>query len=203
MIRNDKTRITAATSLLILASILATTAFSNAEAKSETDRMKIDTFLGRAVWDDLSIEAEGIGTITTIELTLTDSEGDEDTNEVFVNLGRLEDGELLQGRTHDDIVFEIDKKLDTAKLNAIDVDICVEGDLHDNCDAFEQITIEVEWQGIGDKIRSVNPDVSDNKEVQWAREAAATGTIDEFEIGTSDDGRLAYDTIKGVIAPCC
>jgi hypothetical protein len=194
----------AAPSILILASLLVSPfLLSNAEARSGQDRVKINTFVGYAVWDDLSIELSDIGTITTIELSVSDSEGDIDTNEVFLNLGRLEDGALLQGRTHDDIIFEIDKRLDTAKLNAVDVDICLEGDL-DDCGGFEQVTIEVEWQGIGDKERTVNPDdIPHFKEVQWAKEAVAQGTIDGIELGTSDDGRIAYDTIKGIIPPCC
>lgn len=189
--------------VVIFATLFAAAPFSDVEAKSETDKVKINTFLGFAVWDDLSVEVSGVGTITTIELVVSDSEGDDDTNEVFVNLGRLEDGALLQGRTHDDIEFEIDKKLDTAKLNAVDVDICVQGDLHDDCDAFEQVTLEIEWQGIGDKERKVNPDVGDFKEVEWTRDATAQGTIDGIELGTSDDGHLAYDTFRGVMPPCC
>ncbi len=89
-------------------------------------------------------------------------------------------------------VFTMDKKLGSATLSAINVDV------YDwNTPVVETITIQAEWTGTGDamkgsyKYTSKNGDfVSKYSESSTYREATATGSLNGVELGTSNYGGM-------------
>ncbi len=89
-------------------------------------------------------------------------------------------------------VFTMDKKLGSATLSAINVDV------YDwNSAVVETITVQAEWTGIGDatkgsyKYTSRNGDyVSKYSSSSTMREAIATGSLNDAELGTSTYGSI-------------
>ncbi|KCZ72568.1 hypothetical protein ANME2D_00997 [Candidatus Methanoperedens nitroreducens] len=89
-------------------------------------------------------------------------------------------------------VFDINKKLESATLSTVQVD------LYDwYSPAMETVTIQAQWTGTGDatkgsyKVISKYGDyTSKYSDRSTFREATATGSIDDQELGTSDFGAM-------------
>ncbi len=89
-------------------------------------------------------------------------------------------------------VFTIDRKLESAALSAINVDV-----FDWNNPVAETITIQAEWTGTGDatkgsyKYTSRNGDyVSKYSSSSTMREATATGSLNDIELGASTYGSM-------------
>lgn len=89
-------------------------------------------------------------------------------------------------------VFEIDKKLESATLSPVDIEL-----FDWNTGTVETITIAAQWTGEGDVMKSSFKDISkyDDFMSKYSdkssfREATATGSINDEDLGTSDYGEL-------------
>lgn len=89
-------------------------------------------------------------------------------------------------------VFEIDNKLESATLSPVDIEL-----FDWNTGTVETITIAAQWTGEGDVMKSSFKDISkyDDFMSKYSdkssfREATATGSINDEDLGTSDYGEL-------------
>ena len=89
-------------------------------------------------------------------------------------------------------VFEIDKKLESATLSPVDIEL-----FDWNTGTVETITIAAQWTGEGDVMKSSFKHISkyDDFMSKYSdkssfREATATGSINDEDLGTSDYGEL-------------
>ena len=85
-------------------------------------------------------------------------------------------------------VFEIDKKLEYATLSPVDIEL-----FDWNTGTVENITIDAQWTGEGDVIKSSSKYISKYDDFMskysdksFFREATATGSINNEDLGTSD-----------------
>jgi hypothetical protein len=91
-----------------------------------------------------------------------------------------------------DNVFTMDKKLGSASLSAINVDVY---DWNNN--VVETVTIQAEWTGIGQTSKGSYKSISKSGDYvskysssSIMREAAATGSLNGVELGTSTYGSI-------------
>ncbi len=90
-------------------------------------------------------------------------------------------------------VFSIDKKLDSASLSAVDVDLS-----NWETGSIETVTIQAQWNGSGDVtkgsfkyISKYEDYISKGSSSSVSRGATATGSINNNDLGTSDFAGLA------------
>ncbi len=114
-----------------------------------------------------------------------------DGTDIFVFISTPTTFKIGSKLTQED-VFDIDKKLTTATLSPVEVELF---DL--NTGEVENITIQAQWTGVGDLTRGSSKFTSKSGEFiakfsdsSSIREAAATGSINSQDLGTSNFGEL-------------
>ena len=125
----------------------------------------------------------------------------DDGTDIYVGINSYDEfGNFLSDKwgymfTQED-VFTIDKKLNSATLSPVDIELYV---YDSNTDTYiiETVTIAAQWTGEGDVIKSSSRSIfkyddfmskySDNT---LYREATATGSINDVYLGPSDYGEL-------------
>ncbi|MCG7848939.1 MAG: hypothetical protein MIO93_07140 [ANME-2 cluster archaeon] len=93
-------------------------------------------------------------------------------------------------------VFTIDKKLESATLSPVDIELYVY-DWNTDTYTMETVTIAAQWTGEGDVMKSSSKSIfkyddftSKYSDKSSFREATATGSINDEDLGTSDFGEL-------------
>jgi hypothetical protein len=160
---------------------------------------------GFAEWTDISVEVPGVGTVVYADLNVAESDGG--TTDIFVEL-ITEEGNSLQGfTTIDQNVFDTDKKLTSATLSPVTMEV-VTFDEFGNVIGTAEITIQATWEGTGDlgTRKSIEHGRSDDfsfksKSLVLVREASAEGSINNANLGTSDLAFLfAIETVEVTVS---
>jgi hypothetical protein len=97
-------------------------------------------------------------------------------------------------------VFTIDKKLNSATLSPVDIELYAyiyDSNTDTYTETVETVTIEAQWTGEGDIIKSISKYISKYDDFMWkfsdntlSRKASATGSIKDVYLGPSDYGEL-------------
>jgi hypothetical protein len=157
---------------------------------------------GFALWNDISVEVPGVGTVVSVELTARETTTG--INTVCVVLG-TEEGDVAEGCTFtDQTVFEADNNLKSASLSPVTLQV-FEFDEFGNVIGEAQITIQATWEGIGDTFtQRLNQHESEGKHFRehfknsfLGRQATAEGSLNDANLGTADVADL--DTVKLMI----
>jgi hypothetical protein len=148
---------------------------------------------GVAEWTDISIEVPGVGTVVFAGLRVFETaEG----TDIFVEL-ITEEGNFADGfTTIDQNVFDANKKLTSATLSPVTIEVVV-FDEDFNVIGTAEITIQATWEGIGDvsttkiNIHSEFDGFSEKFKGSFqVREATAEGSINNENLGTADFAEL-------------
>jgi hypothetical protein len=156
---------------------------------------------GEAVWEDIRVEVPGVGTVTFARITFIGSEVDK-TTDVHAILITEEGVEFFaEGfTTIDQILFETDKKLTSATLSPVTLEV----GYFDEFDNFitTEITVQATWEGTGylDQLKLGEHFKSDNfsfksKASIVGRDATAEGSINNANLGTADRADLLYTKV--------
>jgi hypothetical protein len=155
---------------------------------------------GTAAIADWNEYTDGVYTDKFINVMETD-----DGTEIYVGIWTFDENTGLGSDkwgylfTQED-VFTIDKKLSSATLSPVVINLDVY-DYDSNTDTYtytmETVTIEAQWTGEGDIIKSSSKYISKYDDFMWkfsdntlSRKASATGSINKDDLGTSDYGEL-------------
>jgi hypothetical protein len=155
-----------------------------------------------AFWDDISVEVRGIGTVVSAHFDVIETEQDT----ILYVILFTEDGNFADGLTTiDPNAFDIDKKLTTATLSPVKIEV-VKYDEFSNEIGRAEITIQATWEGTGEL--STEKDKghfkSENFREHFAqssqfRDATAEGSINDVNLGTSDFAELLAFKLVDII----
>jgi hypothetical protein len=148
----------------------------------------------QAEWTDTSIEVPGVG---TVEFAFVQAVHSDTGTDIFVHLETSE-GNIADGfTTVDQNVFTSNKKLTSATLSPVTVEVTVFDEFGDPVGTAE-ITIQATWDGTGDLFKEkINDHVKFGKFsdkfmlTSDVRFAIAEGSLNDANLGTSDFARLA------------
>jgi hypothetical protein len=146
-----------------------------------------------AFWDDINVEVPDVGTVLQAEIRAFETEAGTD---IIVGL-ILEDGNFAFGfTTIDQNVFEIDKKLTSATLSPVTVEVTIFDDFFNEI-GTAAVTVQATWEGFGDTLTQkakVNTNFEGFSEKfkgsLQVRGATAEGSIDNLNLGTTDLAQL-------------
>jgi hypothetical protein len=159
---------------------------------------------GFAVWTDISVEVPGVGTVVGAAVRVFETETGTD---IFVGLD-TEEGNFANGfTTIDQNVFDASKKLTSATLSPVTIEVSV-FDAFGNFIGTAEITIQATWEGTGDVLTDkFNEHIkfdkfSDKfKGSSHEREAIAEGSINNVNLGTSDfAGLFAFKRVEMTVS---
>ena len=149
---------------------------------------------GFAQWNDISLEVPGVGTVVFADLTVSEGVFEIPILNVFLN---TEEGNIAEGVAFiDQNVFGVDKKLTTATLSPVTMQLFVSDEFGNFIETTE-ITIQATWEGTGDtlKQRFIQHSSSDNfkvhfKQTHLSTQATAEGSINGANLGTTNAAEL-------------
>lgn len=165
----------------------------SAEAFESKEIYREEGMAAYAVWSEYT---DGVYTDKFINVMETD-----DGTDIYVDIWTYDEntgdssGKWGYMFTQED-VFTIDKKLESATLSPVDIELYVY-DWNTDTYTVETVTIAAQWTGEGDVMKSSSKSifkyddfVSKYSDKSSFREATATGSINDEELGTSDFGEL-------------
>jgi hypothetical protein len=205
----SKTIIAIVLALGILAStaanaFLTTTTPAYAVSTNEKVIERFQATAARAEWTDVSIEVPGVGTVVGAFVQAVRSDTGTD---VFVGLQTAE-GNFANGfATVDPSVFTIDKKLTSATLSPVTIEVTVFDEFGDPIGTAE-ITIQATWEGTGDVFTDkINDHIKFGKFSEKfkgtanVRDAIAEGSLNGANLGTSEFADLiAVKTVEMTVS---
>ena len=155
---------------------------------------------GMAAYAGWSEYTDGVDTYTSIQATTSN-----DGTDIYVGIWTYNENTGVWSDmwgymfTQED-VFTIDKKLESATLSPVDIELnaCVyDSDAETYICTGETLTIAAQWTGEGNFMKSSSMSIfrdndyfSKYSDKSSFREATATGSINEVDLGPSDYGEL-------------
>jgi hypothetical protein len=179
------------TGMFVLMVLLSLTISAEAFDSKSINRNK-----GMAAYASWSEDNNGVDTYKSINVMKTD-----DGTDIYVDISTYDENTGVWYAkwgymfTQED-VFTIDKKLESATLSPVDIELYV---YDSNTDTYtiETVTIAAQWTGEGNVMKSSSKSISkyDDFLSKYSdkssfREATATGSINKEDLGPSDYGQL-------------